>query len=79
VTFRLLARWRVWFFQALEPLAPARLLQYHSGDLFSRVIGDIGTLEGFYVRAIAPPLVAILIMIIMAIIFNTVGPAYAGY
>ena len=77
VTFRLLARWRVWFFQALEPLAPARLWQYHSGDLFSRVIGDIGTLEGFYVRAIAPPLVAILIMIIMAIIFNTVGPAYA--
>ena len=24
VTFRLLARWRVWFYQALEPLAPAR-------------------------------------------------------
>jgi ATP-binding cassette subfamily C protein CydC len=53
------------------------LWQYHSGDLFSRVIGDIGTLEGFYVRAIAPPLVAILVMIVMAIVFNTVGPAYA--
>ena len=24
VTFRLLASWRVWFYQALEPLAPAR-------------------------------------------------------
>lgn len=61
VTFRLLARWRVWFYQALEPLAPARLMQYHSGDLLSRVIGDIGTLEGFYVRTVAPPLVALLV------------------
>ena len=25
VTLRLLGRWRVWFYQALEPLAPARL------------------------------------------------------
>jgi ATP-binding cassette subfamily C protein CydCD len=77
VTFRLLARWRVWFFQALEPLAPARLLQYHSGDLLSRVIGDIGSLEGFYVRAIAPPLVAVVVMIAMAIFFNSFGPGYA--
>ena len=77
VTFRLLAQWRVWFFQSLEPLAPARLLQYHSGDLLSRVIGDIGSLEGFYVRAIAPPLVAVVVMIVMAIFFNTFGPGYA--
>jgi ATP-binding cassette subfamily C protein CydCD len=61
VTFRLLARWRVWFYQALEPLAPARLMQYHSGDLLARVIRDIGTLESFYVRTLAPPLVAILV------------------
>ncbi|OGO12786.1 MAG: hypothetical protein A2030_11105 [Chloroflexi bacterium RBG_19FT_COMBO_50_10] len=63
VTFHLLARWRVWFYQALEPLAPARLMQYHSGDLLSRVIGDIGVLENFYVRSIAPPLVALLVTI----------------
>ncbi|OGO61250.1 MAG: thiol reductant ABC exporter subunit CydC, partial [Chloroflexi bacterium RBG_19FT_COMBO_49_13] len=61
VTFRLLARWRVWFYQALEPLAPARLLQYHSGDLLSRVISDIGSLETFYVRTLTPPLVAIMV------------------
>ena len=28
VTFRLLAQLRVWFYQALEPLAPARLMEY---------------------------------------------------
>ncbi|MEJ2557159.1 MAG: thiol reductant ABC exporter subunit CydC [Anaerolineae bacterium] len=61
VTFRLLARLRVWFYQALEPLAPARLMQYRSGDLLSRVVTDIETLEHFYVRVIAPPVVAVLV------------------
>ncbi len=77
VTFRLLARWRVWFFQALEPLAPARLLQYHSGDLLGRVIGDIGILEGFYVRAVAPPLVAILVMVVMGGFFSIFGSEFS--
>jgi ATP-binding cassette, subfamily C, bacterial CydC len=31
VTFRLLARLRVWFYEKLEPLAPARLMEYKSG------------------------------------------------
>ena len=61
VTFRVLARLRVWFYAALEPLAPARLLQYRSGDLLSRIVADIGTLENFYIRAVAPPLVAVLV------------------
>ena len=59
-TFRLLARLRVWFYQALEPLAPARLQDQRSGDLLARILGDIETLEGFYVRAAAPPLAALL-------------------
>jgi ATP-binding cassette subfamily C protein CydCD len=61
VTFRLLARWRVWFYRALEPLAPARLLRIHSGDLLARVMRDIGSLENFYVRTVNPPLVALLV------------------
>ncbi len=58
VTLGLLARLRVWFYEAVEPLAPARLLAYRSGDLLSRVVSDIGTLQDFYVRVLAPPLVA---------------------
>ncbi len=61
VTFRLLARLRVWCYTALEPLAPARLTEAHSGDLLSRVVGDIETLENFFGRVIAPPLVALLV------------------
>ncbi len=63
VTLRLLARWRVRFYQALEPLAPARLMGYHSGDLLARVIRDINTLENFYIRALNPPLVAAVVSV----------------
>jgi ATP-binding cassette subfamily C protein CydC len=66
VTFRLLARLRVWFYRSLEPLAPARLMDYKSGDLLSRSVADIETLEHFYVRVIAPPLVAALVGVLMA-------------
>ncbi len=61
ITFRLLAELRVWFYRALEPLAPARLQQFRSGDLLARIVADIESLEHFYVRVIAPPLVAILV------------------
>ncbi|HSL42512.1 MAG TPA: thiol reductant ABC exporter subunit CydD [Anaerolineales bacterium] len=61
ITFRLLARLRVWFYEKLEPLAPARLMEYRSGDLLARVMGDVETLENFYVRVISPTLTAILI------------------
>ena len=61
VTFRLLARFRVWFYQHLEPLAPALIMQYRSGDLLSRVVADVETLGDFYVRVVAPPLVAIFV------------------
>ena len=70
VTFRLLARLRLWFYRALEPLAPARLMQYRSGDLLSRIIADVGMLENFYVRVVAPPLVATLVAVAMTIFFG---------
>lgn len=58
VTFRLLARLRGWFYRALEPLAPARLIYRRSGDLLNRVVADVEMLENFYGRAIAPTFVA---------------------
>ena len=66
VNLSLLARLRVWFYSAIEPLAPARLLVYRSGDLLSRIVGDIETLQNFYVRVLAPPLVAVLVAAFMA-------------
>jgi ATP-binding cassette, subfamily C, bacterial CydCD len=65
VTFRLLARWRVWFYQAVEPLAPARLMSYRSGDLLARVVADVETLQHFYIRVAVPPLAALLVAILI--------------
>ena len=77
VTFRLLARLRVWFYEKLEPLAPARLMEYKSGDLLARVIGDVETLENFYVRVISPSLTAVLIGLIVSLFFASFYPPIA--
>jgi thiol reductant ABC exporter CydC subunit len=61
VTFRLLAHLRVAFYAALEPLAPARLSHHRTGDLLARVVGDVEGLQNIYLRAVAPPLVALLV------------------
>jgi thiol reductant ABC exporter CydC subunit len=60
-TFHILAHLRVWFYASLEPAAPARLIQYRSGDLLTRIIGDIETLDNFYVRVVVPPVAAVLV------------------
>ena len=77
VTFHLLARLRVWFYRSLEPLAPARLWQYRSGDLLSRIVSDIGTLENFYLRVIAPPVVAVLVALLAAGLLGAFDPRLA--
>lgn len=60
LTFRLLARIRVWFYRRLEPLVPAGVARLHSGDLLTRAVSDVESLEGFYVRALAPPMVVVI-------------------
>ncbi|MHB0987093.1 MAG: thiol reductant ABC exporter subunit CydC [Bellilinea sp.] len=54
VNFRLLARLRAWLYRTIEPLAPAKLQDFSSGDLLNRVLADVDTLENFYVRVVAP-------------------------
>lgn len=74
VTFRMLAELRNWYYSALEPLAPARLMRYRAGDLLNRLISDIKMLEEFYVRAIVPPVVAFLVTTTMGIYLGTFDP-----
>ena len=77
VNFRLLARLRVWFYQAVEPLAPARLLDFKSGDLLSRAVADIETLQDFYVRVVAPPVVALVIALGLGAFVGSFDPTIA--
>src|SRR5512139_2552719 len=70
-TFRILTHLRVWFYRAIEPLAPARLMQYHSGDLLTRSVADIETLESFYIRVVVPPLAAAGVVILACAILGS--------
>ena len=67
VTFRLLTRLKVWFYDAVEPLSPASMATHRTGDLLSRAVGDIESLESFFVRAVSPPIVALVTLIIMSL------------
>ena len=77
LSFRLLADLRVWFFARLEPLAPAGLQEERSGDLLSRAISDVDTLQNVFVRALAPPLVALTIASATALTLWLLLPALA--
>lgn len=70
-TFRMLAELRVWFYERIEPLAPAVLEQYRSGDVLSRIRADIDTLNNVYLRLLVPVVVAALatFVFVVALLF----------
>ena len=70
VTFKLLAKFRVWFFKSIEPLVPSRVSKYKSGDLLTRSVADVENLEHIFVRVISPPIVALFILILMWFLFG---------
>lgn len=76
-TFRLIAGLRQWFFERLEPLAPARLQYLHGGDLLSRIRADIDSLENAYLRIFTPALSALLAAMLMIVFLLFWSPAIA--
>jgi ATP-binding cassette subfamily C protein CydC len=77
VTFRLLATLRGWFYRRVEPLAPASLSGYRSGDLLTRIVADIDELQNLYQLIVAPLLVAILTVSITIAAYFIFSPALA--
>lgn len=53
-TFRILESLRTWFYKRLEPLAPARLMTYGSGDILSRIVADIDAMDHLFLRVFSP-------------------------
>ncbi|HSM34084.1 MAG TPA: thiol reductant ABC exporter subunit CydC [Anaerolineae bacterium] len=70
VMFRILATLRVWFYRAIEPLAPARLVHRRSGDLLARSVSDVDALEDFYIKVLMPPLVAAVVVASVCIVYG---------
>ena len=53
-TLRVARDLRVWFFARALPLAPGKLSATRTGELLARLMGDIGEVDGLFVRAIGP-------------------------
>ena len=78
-TFRVIAELRHWFYLHLEPLAPAVLQRYHSGDLLSRIRADIDTLENVYIRIIVPVTVAIIACVLFILFLSRYDNLLAAF
>ncbi|MEK4671215.1 thiol reductant ABC exporter subunit CydC [Niallia sp. FSL R7-0271] len=62
-TFTILSNLRVAFFGKLTPLVPNVFQKYRSGDLLARVVGDVESLQNFFLRVFYPPMVLFLVFI----------------
>jgi thiol reductant ABC exporter CydC subunit len=60
VAFRVLADVRVSMYRRLERLAPAGVRAFRSGDLLTRLVSDVDAAQDLFLRAVAPPLTALL-------------------
>ncbi|TMB88891.1 MAG: thiol reductant ABC exporter subunit CydC [Chloroflexi bacterium] len=77
VTFRLLAKLRTFVYSHIEPLSPARLLAYRSGDVLTRLVADIEELQHVYLRVISPFIVAVVIAMLTFGLFYIFSPVLA--
>ncbi|MFU0790523.1 thiol reductant ABC exporter subunit CydC [Virgibacillus proomii] len=68
-TFTMLSQLRMAFYEKLEPLAPGIFQKYRSGDLLARIVGDVESLQNFFLRVVYPPIV--LGLVFLSTIFFT--------
>ncbi len=75
--FRALADLRVWFFRSLARTAAGGIGFRRSGDLLSRLVGDVEALDGLYLRVIVPLAGAVLAFPLLFLLALRQGPALA--
>lgn len=76
-TLRLLSVLRVWFYQQLAPLAPARLQDFRDGDVLARLRSDIDSLDNFYLRILTPAIAGLISAIIIVAGISWFSPSVA--
>ncbi|MGM0875251.1 MAG: thiol reductant ABC exporter subunit CydC [Bacillota bacterium] len=74
-TFTILSNLRVSFYEKLEPLAPRIYQKYRSGDLLARIVGDVESLQNFFLRVYYPPIV-LGIVFLCTIVFTSFYSIY---
>jgi len=76
-TFRILESLRVWFYRHIEPLAPACLSRYRSGDVLNRLVEDIDTLDNLFVRVLSPSAAALAVSALLGAVLWLFDPVMA--
>ena len=76
-TFRALADLRVWFFSGMAERMAGGLAFARSGDVLTRVVNDVESLDGLYSRILVPLAGAVLILPVLFIVLalHSVGTA----
>ena len=74
---RSLARWRVWLYDCLTPRVPAALSGWRSGDLLTRAIDDVDTLQDLYLRTLLPLVIGLASTALGIVVVGVVLPVGA--
>ncbi|GAA0848341.1 thiol reductant ABC exporter subunit CydC [Bifidobacterium pullorum subsp. gallinarum] len=62
-TFSMLSRLRTSFFAKLIPLTPGILNKNRSGDLLARIVGDVESLQNYFLRVAYPPIMVVMVFL----------------
>ncbi|RXI97891.1 thiol reductant ABC exporter subunit CydC [Anaerobacillus alkaliphilus] len=74
-TFTILSRLRTYFFNKLEPHAATIFHNYRSGDLLARIVGDVESLQHFFLRVYYPPVVMVAVFLVTLVFTLLFSPA----
>ncbi len=74
LAFRTLTDLRARFFERLVPLVPSGIADLRRSDLLSRFVGDVDSLQDLYLRAVGPPLVAIVAGLVAVAVATVILP-----
>lgn len=75
LTFRILKNLRVHFYDKIEPLLPGKAIEYRSADLLSRFSDDVDQLQEFYLKTVAPVIIALFFIILTTVLTAWYSPA----
>jgi ATP-binding cassette subfamily C protein CydC len=70
-TFSMLSRLRTRFFAKLIPLTPGVLNKKRSGDLLAQIVGDVESLQFYFLRVAYPPVIVVMVFL-ATVLFTSV-------
>ncbi|WP_370621880.1 amino acid ABC transporter ATP-binding/permease protein [Bacillus sp. JCM 19034] len=59
----MLSELRVYFYDKVEKVGASLFQRYRSGDLLARIVGDVESLQHFFLRVLYPPIIMLLVFL----------------